>query len=321
MEKKYFDHQSFYHALDLALKVEEKELKTWLCDTLNIDRSNVERRITGQVRPRIDEVLKILHRVPQATNLCLDLLKNLNIKSFEVEDYATLDKLKHYLAKMLNALENLLSQENPHIYYCARDLPLFYFFKDKDWVNYKVKLWSNIDLKNVPAVESQEIYTLARMITEVYDKIPSTELWFAYCIPHQLNQLDCELEAEWISKPQYQKLKTNLKTYLTSTYQRFEKGEKNKGVALTAYRCMYMTMQNSALLSSDTTQLLMGSLWDARTFISNSGELNTDYQYSYNKHLKMGKKLTGAKTAPREQWLKAVEMNFSKDPFPLDEAQ
>lgn len=310
MNTNYFDHKSFYETLKNVLSEKDQNLNAWLGDLLKINKANISRRRQGKIVPRIDEILKIFHHSPKAASLCLEMLSEIPLKMFEVIEYNSLKEFIQYLKSLNNLLMQFEKSENPRLLYSARDIPIFMFFNHKAWVNYKVKLWIDIDLNEGPAAETSEIYYWAKEISDTYQRIPSYELWYNHGVPHQLMQLETEMKQGWITEPDYHKLKSLLKLELEQKLSWMEKGEKMEGVPYSVYSCRYMTLQNGGLLLADNKSQLIGSLWNAQTFSTHSPKLITDFQLNFNRHKQGAINISKPTPAPRNEWWQPIQGLF-----------
>lgn len=170
-------------------------------DVLDCSKDAAYRRMRGETALSIDEAITLA----QTFNLSLNELSNQPDNSVifrrgkhihSVEDY------RIYLKESLVQLEQIAATKH-HLFYLAKDIPIFYQFAFPHLGAFKIYVWmksvynletlngKNYALQDVP----QDMLDLAQKQWEVYSKLNTTEIWNDTTVLSLINQLEYYYEA------------------------------------------------------------------------------------------------------------------------------
>lgn len=170
-----------------------------MADLLKISTDSAYRRIRGETALTIDEVTLLCshYRIPydftgntgQATATVTFTYHHLSadIRNFE-----------QYLANLAAHMKQIRNSEPKEIIWAAEDIPIFHHFRFPTLMAFKLFYWSK-SILNVPEFENQKfdpkivpesILSKVYEIYELYNGIPSIEIWSEDTLNSTLKQIE-----------------------------------------------------------------------------------------------------------------------------------
>jgi len=208
-----------------------------LAECLCVSKDSAYRRIRGQTLFDIADIQKITKKY----NLSLDSFFGIeksnvtfNFQSINTTDFTLVD----YYKSIEKNLSIISSMHPKHLYYSARDIPIFHYFQIPELGAFKTFFWlkyylNHPDLHDVKfnAKELPEILNdfsdLPKRIWELYLKIPCTEIW-SYETPNiTLRQIEFAHQTGIIDIDTCEVLCHKFKSMLTHIQNQAEEGIKS----------------------------------------------------------------------------------------------
>lgn len=194
------DYQMVFMEKLKALLPPQQGLADVLADLLQVSKDSAYRRIRGETALTLDEVLIICEQF----RITFESLSNPNAVTFQFKQLKPdIESFREYLTGMYTDLERIKSFENSEIIYAAEDIPVFHHFPHKMLSSFKTYYWMR-SIMNVKAFEGtrfkaglipEDIIELGKKIHQVYQSIPSAEIWTDETISSTLNQIEYYWEA------------------------------------------------------------------------------------------------------------------------------
>lgn len=170
-------------------------------DAIGCSKDAAYRRMRGETALSIDETVTLA----KTFNLSLNELSSQSDQSVVFrrgKHIHTVDDYRVYLQESLVQLEQIAATKH-HMYYLAKDIPIFYQFAFPHLGAFKIYVWmksvynleklngENYALKDVPA----DMLELAHKQWEVYSRLNTTEIWNDTTVLSLINQLEYYYEA------------------------------------------------------------------------------------------------------------------------------
>jgi hypothetical protein len=168
-----------------------------LSELLHISADSVYRRLRGETLLSITEIQELcMHFNLSFDSVCG--LESTGLVSFQYAPVKGAENFMNYLTSMRDVLKNIEHKGNGHITYAAIDIPILHnfrfplvsFFKSFYWL----KSISNFpvfrEVKFSRKILKTEFVELGKEISELYCKIPSTEIWTDLILNALLKQID-----------------------------------------------------------------------------------------------------------------------------------
>lgn len=168
-----------------------------LAEKLNISNDSAYRRIRGEKHFTLDEIriLAADFKISLDTFLHLqnDALifwgKNIDRDRFDFE---------RYLQGIVRQLEYFVSAGEKQMFYLNKDIPIFHLFMFPELAAFKCYFWCRYDLNYAQFNKGQFVIgdfidmfnNTGKKISDLYLKIPSTEIWNLDCINTTIRQID-----------------------------------------------------------------------------------------------------------------------------------
>ena len=207
-----------------------------LADCLSVSKDSAYRRIRGETLFDISDLEKLTKKFDLSLDSFFGLKKStvtFNVQSINLTDFTFID----YFKDMHKKLSIIQAVSPKHIYYSARDIPIFHYFQDPELTSFKLYIWLkyymqhpalhnvNFESKKLPDL-LKEFDELSRRIWDLYLKIPCTEIW-TYETPNiTLRQIEFAQQAGIIKENSCERLCNNFKSLLSHIESETEKGNK-----------------------------------------------------------------------------------------------
>lgn len=204
MQINYDLQDSILAAIKTALKP-SVSLVDEIAECLSISNDSAYRRIRGETLFDIGDLEKLTKKYHLSLDSFFGLKKStvsFHVQSINLTDFTLIDYFKS-LEKNLSAL---ISEDHKHLFFSARDIPIFHLFQLPNLSSFKIFIWlkyylnhpllSNVmfDLSNIPEIVN-EFSVLSKRIWSIYLKIPSTEIWTLETPNITLRQLEFSFQA------------------------------------------------------------------------------------------------------------------------------
>ena len=169
-----------------------------LADVLEISTDSVYRRLRGETLLTVNEVYKLCTHYRISFDLFTHQAKNI---AFHYDEMKTPSGFHTYLSTIYNDMKQIARAENKQIIYAAIDVPIFHHFKYPELSAFKMFYWmkavvgiSSLDDKKFSVSHvSPEFAKIGKEIYEVYQNIPSVEIW----TDETINSLIKQIEFYW----------------------------------------------------------------------------------------------------------------------------
>lgn len=180
-----------------------------IAEILNISTDSAYRRIRGEKSISLEEIQALGNRF----KISLDQFLHLNSNSFVFSGHLT-NTFDHtyekWMEDVLKQVKFMNSFRQKHIYYLAKDMPLMQQFLAPELVAFKSFLWRKSilhydDLKGKKfSLRQFDPYhmELATKIVDVYNQVPSTEIWNVESINSTIRQIEFYRDSNIFESPE-----------------------------------------------------------------------------------------------------------------------
>ena len=165
----------------------ESSLVDELADCLCVSKDSAYRRIRGKTLFDISDIEKLTKKYNLSLDSFFGLKKStvpFNVQSINLTDFTLVDYFKDVEQK-LNIID---SMDLKHLFYSARDIPIFHYFQIPELGSFKLYFWLRyylnhpalLDIKfDNPKVEEllSAFGNTPQKTWALYLKVPSTEVW------------------------------------------------------------------------------------------------------------------------------------------------
>ena len=168
-----------------------------IAEQLNISTDSAYRRIRGEKPISLEEVQKLCVHFRISLDHLLNIESNSTVFFGNWVDVESFD-FEKYLSDMLLQLEQIAGGTTSMMYYEAKDIPPFHHFQFPQLAAFKYFFWMKTILAYPGLMKEKfESHTLAKPLNEtgkkiidVYNKIPSAEIWSVETINSTIRQIE-----------------------------------------------------------------------------------------------------------------------------------
>jgi plasmid maintenance system antidote protein VapI len=198
----FFNHVKSLLPPHLSLVDEVAEL-------LNISNDSAYRRIRGEKPITIEEVQKLATHFKMSLDQFLHLQSDSFIFTGKLAN-ATDHIFEKWMENMLQQMMYMNSFQHKHLYYLLKDIPPMQQFLSPELICFKSFFWrksilhyeamrgQKLSLKNIDPRHVE----MGRKIVEVYNQIPSTDIWNIESINTTIRQIQFYREANIFDTPE-----------------------------------------------------------------------------------------------------------------------
>jgi len=241
----------------------DKSLVAAISEVLHISEDSSYRRIRGETPLVLDELKELCDYF----HLSLDHLLHLNSNStlFETirihnQDY-TFETFLNDIIKRL-AIVNKCNEK--HMYYLTKDIPLFYHFLMKPLFAFRYFFWMKSILQHPEFINRPfsidslppKVEEAGKKILELYNQIPSTEIWNTECVNSLILQIEYYKEVGFIPPAMIEKIYSAVEETIDHLQMQAELGKKMFPNENPAHRPELFSFFNNRITLGDNTILV-----------------------------------------------------------------
>ena len=226
--------------------------------TLGINYDAAYRRLTNKVSFNINEVVQLSKKYDISLNNLFEVGEKNSYIVRSTNSIESVADFTVYLRNLRNELQALLGKKEASIIFSARELPMFYFFKQPILIRFKIFVWFNI-LKVTPVnkrisfndfVISDEMILLAQESRQTYNQIDTTEIWSFGALNNVLQQLLYLYRMKQITINNTTKICDALLKELKNVEMITYNGSQSKQTSFKLYSNELIMMNNSLILKN-----------------------------------------------------------------------
>jgi hypothetical protein len=254
----------FYEFLQQKIAAKQCSLES-LTQLLHISEATMRRKLHAESAFTLDEV----YILQAQFGFSLDAFspnKNSTQKVFTTKEFALfptpIETVKNYVQQLLTDFTQLGSLGAPHLYYAAKDLPLFCFFSSDLLTSFKLYFWY------ITIFDAQEkklnfsttwlpkpVLETANKLYTIYNHIPSTEIWNKETIQSTLHQIEYCLAIGYLQAADAKSLLKELHLFIDRLEEKAEQSCKTPSAAFTLYLNEILLLDNTVLFTIGSHKL------------------------------------------------------------------
>jgi len=281
-----------------------ESLAKWLADTLDIDVSLATRKANGSVGLSLAQLEVVIDTMPLAVE---DLLPNNKKNQIFVGSYSYFRSNEEIEAYLLSIIKNFefAYQAGAHLKYFARDLPLFYFFLNKELARFKFSMWTD-ELRHSGLQNfNTNIFSLCDEIAAQYKSLHTTEMWNKEVMRNQREQINWYYGLQVISTAERDHMLSTLDEVLVDYKKWATEGKKEDG-KFELYVTSFNTMNSGGLLSIGTHKQLMTALSGVFFISSANQSLSNSFEEQFDQQRSAATLLTECNALPRAEFFRSM---------------
>src|SRR5450432_1174224 len=250
-----------------------------IAELLGISNDSAYRRIRGEKPIDLEETHKLCIHFKTSMDQLMHLQQNTFIFSGQLRGTNTETAFEEWLQDVLYQFQEINSFEKKHIYFLMKDIPPFVHFQIPELAAFRCFFYmksiiQDDKLRGVKFSLDDPRYdkciAYGKKITEIYSKIPITEIWNVETLNSTLNQINFYNEAgSFKNKEDITILYGKVEALINHIEKQAELGVKfNIGETPVPYAVPYRMFVNDLILGNNTLLAEMGE--NKITFINHS---------------------------------------------------
>lgn len=285
-----FSQSEFFNRLEGELST---PLIPWLQELLDISYMAARRLVIGETELKAVHLLAITNAFPEAVEQTTTLLKSTEMRILFRRSFSNVSEFGDYLRTIIQLMTKVKEHDNAKLYYCARDMPLFAFLKERNMLTFKVRLWCRELRREGMKPLPEPIYRLADELIELYKEIPSEEIWDQEAIAVQRRQILHFHNKNVITKDEYDILTEELRrtTLWLNIYAKNQ--YKAEGVEYRLWTAAYLSLNNAAAFKYGTHCHTIYTTGNAKYFSTSNPEAFNEFRSDWKQHLEYAEKPDG----------------------------
>jgi len=168
-----------------------------VAEQLNISNDSAYRRIRGEKHLTFDEIQILAAHFRISLDSFLHLQTDGTVFWGKNIDRHSLD-FENYLQGIVRQLQSFAAADEKQMFYFNKDIPIFHLFMFPELATFKCYFWCRYDLNYQQFNKGQflindfiDIFNnTGKKISDLYLRIPSTEIWNLDCINTTIRQID-----------------------------------------------------------------------------------------------------------------------------------
>lgn len=251
-----------------------KVLVEELQSLLGLSRDAAYRRLRSATTYTMEEAIKVANHF----GISLDAL------SGDEKRYIGFQKLpfirsaedfEEYLETSLKQLEQFMRQEKRHLFYSAKDIPIYYQFKYPELGAFKMQVWISSLYQNRITEYNANLVTdrmkqIGRELYGLYMSIPTTEIWNETTVMSLFKQLEYFLDSGWLDPESALSIIDEAEDMFEMIFQQATLGQRYGGTHSTALNSVPFNMYYHDILIMDNN-LYFRSEMESKIFLSWAG--------------------------------------------------
>lgn len=205
-EKKQTDIQQILFAYLKNNSFSNNSLVDILSDLLNISNDAAYRRLRGEKRLDIDELMKICTHFNISVDAFLGVKQQILQFKYIPLDLSNQQVYRQYMKQLLLSFTTLSKEVANEVFFTAIDIPMFHFLPHTELTLFKVFSWSN----SIGAFEGSysdfcklnkddELLNIYKNLINIYNEIPSVEIWTEGTFDSILRLIDYSFESGYFA--------------------------------------------------------------------------------------------------------------------------
>jgi len=295
----------------LKLRVHKKlSFINLISSILNIGYDAAYRRVTNKTTLSLNEAVILARHF----NLSLNQLFNtgdrqsfLITKSKNIGNRAELEK---YFISAYNKLNSLLKGNNANIYYCANDLPVFYFmdntilskFKNYVWLNLLDSKFSNSKKSFKEFNQTKSLNQACKNVGAIYNQFNIIEIWNANILDKTFMQIFHYFQIGLLKLSDAIIICTELEIIIKKIEADARIGHKKETdnkTKFTLYNNEILSLGNQILIKSNDTIITLTPYSLLSYYIITNPEICNDLEISFKKQLEISNLLSSSEEKGR----------------------
>ncbi len=232
----------------------------------------------------------------------------------KTEEVVSLETLEIYFNTTLMQLQALRNIPEATLYYAARDLPLFFYFRFPHLGAFKTLVWLKdastsllqknevFDLNKVP----QHILDLGYQLNQAYYDLPTSEIWTPRTVANVFEQIQYYFRSGLLLKEDAKLVLQDVAKVIDEREMRARDNEKKDNLKSELYSCDFLMMANGALAKLGPRRMAWVAFSGINFVNTTNPNFCEDYERAFKQHANLGVLISGSAEKQRSEFFRKL---------------
>lgn len=286
---------------------------------LGVSLNSAYRKIRGETQLPMEEIIFLADRYQISLDECMANESSDTLLFRRRNTVSNLDEFKAYIIHTQGQLAALRNMPEANLFYSARDLPLFFYFRYPALAAFKILVWmkdtdpslsshNRLSLDMVPA----DIIDEAKQLNKLYFELPTTEFWTTRTIANMLEQIRYYASG-LLSEEDIARIFEDLEKVIDEREKRAA-GQFDEGVNVRSdlYWCNFLMIANGALASVKDLRIGFVAFSGINFIQTFDPGFCRQMDEAFRAHLRQGIIISGSAEKERAQFFNILRKNMEK---------
>lgn len=237
----------------------------------------------------------------------------------KTQEVDSLDNLRLYFHTTLQQLQALRNIPEATLYYAARDLPLFFYFRFPHLGAFKILVWLKdsgsdlmqkneiFDFSKVP----EDVLDLGFQLNRTYYDMPTSEIWTPRTMANVFEQIQYFYRSGLLTQQDAQLVLSDVARVIDEREQRARENEKKDNIKAELYSCDFLMMANGALAKLGENKMAWVAFNGINFVHTANPNFCDDYEKAFKQHANLGVLISGSAEKQRSEFFRKLRDQLS----------
>ncbi len=285
-----------------------------IAEILGISPASAYRKIKAESPLNLDEIKKLCHHYLISLDEAMYNNPSEVVIFRKNEEVVSLETLEAYFHTTLSQLKGLRNIPEATLYYAARDLPLFFFFRFPHLGAFKIFVWlkdagNNLlgkneifDFDKIP----KSILDLGYQINQAYYDLPTSEIWTPRTMANIFEQIQYFYRSGILRQEDAKLVLQDVAKVVDEREIRALENEKKDNLKCELYACDFLMMANGALAKLGERRMAWVAFSGINFVNTTNPNFCADYERAFKQHANLGVLISGSAEKQRSEFFRKL---------------
>lgn len=285
-----------------------------IADVLNISTASAYRKLSAQTPFSLTEIATLCSHYLISLDEAMYSDPNQVVIFKKTEEVTDLESLVGYFQTTLQQLQALRNIPEATLYYAARDLPLFFYFRFPVLGAFKTLVWLKdsgqslleknevFDFDKVP----KEVLDLGFKLNQAYYDLPTSEIWTPRTMANVFEQIQYYYRSGLLRREDAIRVLEDVSNVIDEREVRARDNEKKSKIKAELYSCDFLMMSNGALAKLGTKRMAWVAFSGINFVHTTNPYFCEDYEKAFRQHANLGVLISGSAEKQRAEFFRKL---------------
>lgn len=262
--------------------------------------------------------------IDEITTLCSQYLISLDEAMYsdpsqavifkKTQEVVSLETLELYFNNTLAQLQALRNMPEATLYYAARDLPLFFYYRFPALGAFKTLVWLKdsgsdfleknevFDFDKIP----HHILDLGYQLNRTYYDMSTSEIWTPRTMANVFEQIQYYYKSGTLTQQDAKRVLEDVSQVIDEREYRARENEKRDNIKAELYSCDFLMMANGALAVLGENRIAWVAFNGINFVHTSNPKFCEDYEKAFKQHANLGVLISGSAEKQRSEFFRKL---------------